>query len=292
MSMDVRHPTTHREIDSWCKGLRLPKRTGRLRFAQREVLCAIAASDIGRSIVFKGGNALRIMHGNPRGTLDLDFTAVESVPDQEAWFSDHVGAAVSGVPQVRGIKMRAQSIKRLPPKPGAHLPTYSVRIGFCIAGDRGYDLKYVENGRDMNEIVELEISLNDLVCEWASYRIDEAQNGSIATCTIDDILGEKLRSLLQQLIRNRTRPQDVYDIAKQWRDRRDSLNLGHIREYTLRKCEIRQIEPRRSSFDDEVRLRAEEGYGHLREHTGADYIEFDVAWGLVLELIGEIGLPD
>jgi len=290
--VDSRHPSNVKEIRSWCKDRQLPNRTGRLRFAQREILRAIGLHEIGRALVFKGGNALRIMHGNPRGTIDLDFTASASVPDLKDWIKDHVDSSLDQVPRARGIKMRVQSIERKPPRPDASFPTYLIRVGFCLEGDRGFELEYIEKGRIVNEVVEIEISLNDLVCVSELRFLDAGEEASIDTCTIDDIIAEKLRSLLQQLIRNRSRPQDVYDIAKQWRDHRMKLDTESIRECLLQKCKAREIVPVRSAFSDKVRDRAREDYERLRTDTAESFIEFDDAWRAVLSLVDQLRLTE
>ena len=290
--MDSRHPQDAREILAWCKSNRLPTRTGRLRFAQREVLRAIGAHSVKALIHFKGGNALRIMYENPRGTIDLDFTAGPSVPDEAGWLRDQINDALRRMPPDRDIKMRVQSTSRNPRKSDANFPTYQLNVGFCLRGERAFDRNYLETERHVNEVVELGISLNDLVCEFSERTVDDKTPETVNTCTIDDIMGEKLRSLLQQPVRNRNRPQDAFDLAKQWRDRHKQLDIERIKEYMVRKCEAREIRARRSAFDNIIRDMACEGYERLREDTRDAFIEFDEAWALVVELVTALDLPE
>ena len=161
-------------------------------------------------VSFKGGNALRIMHENPRGTVDLDFTAHPNVPDDPEWIRDQINQALLNdalwrEPSHRGIKMKVQSISRNPRRPQATHPTFQLMVGFCLRGDRTYERGFFESGRPVSEVVELQISLNDVVCATSERTVDDNDSETINTCTIDDILGEKLRSLLQQPIRNRNR---------------------------------------------------------------------------------------
>lgn len=295
--MDPRHPQQVNEIRDWCRLYQSPIRAGRLRFAQREVLRAIGAHSVKASISFKGGNALRIMHENPRGTVDLDFTAQQSVPDDPEWLRDQFNQALSNdalwrEPSLRGIKMRVQSISRNPRRPQATHPTFQLMVGFCLRGDRTYERRFLDFARPVSEVVELQISLNDVVGATSERTVDDHDSETINTCTIDDILGEKLRSLLQQPIRKRNRRQDVFDLANQWRNRREQLDLEQMKIHMVRKCEAREIRARRSAFDNIIRDMACEGYERLREDTRDAFIEFDEAWALVMELVTALDLPE
>jgi len=295
--MDPRHPQRADEIREWCKAYRLPIRAGRLRFAQREVLRAIGAHSVKSLLSFKGGNALRIMHENPRGTIDLDFTAQASVPNDLDWFRDQVNDALSydGLwrePSDRGIRMKILSVTRNPDRSNATFPTFQLKVGFSIRGDRLFDRELFENRQRISEVVELEISLNDVVSASTERIVDDKEAETINTCTIEDIMAEKLRSLLQQPIRRLNRRQDVFDLAYQWRGRKGQLDRAKIRIYMVSKCEARDIDASRSAFDNEIRVMASEGYERLRDDTGDAFIEFDEAWSLVMELVSAIDLPE
>jgi predicted nucleotidyltransferase component of viral defense system len=119
------------------------------------------------------------------------------------------------------------------------------------------------------------------------------QGNSILVCTLEDILAEKLRALLQQPIRNRHREQDVYDIARFTIQSARPMDRLKIAEYLKRKAAVREIEVRRSAFDDKVRSMAEFEYDtRIRRQGGDDYIPFDKAWEAVLALVNSLDLPD
>ena len=110
-------------------------------------------------------------------------------------------------------------------------------------------------------------------------------------CSLEDILAEKLRSLLQQKTRNRNRWQDVYDICTYVR--RARFDRAKIADFLQRKSSIREIEVRKSSFDEEVRERAAFDYDiHVKTEAPRDIIPFDNAWKAVKSLVGSLDIPE
>ena len=141
-------------------------------------------------------------------------------------------------------------------------------------------------------MVEVEISLNDIVCETRNQVLRSSQT-NLRVCSLEDILAEKLRALLQQVIRDRTRPQDVFDIAQVTKDHPDTLDYSKIGTYFVQKCTARGIEPRKAAFDDpQVKIRASTGYGALASETTVPIIPFPDAWRAVLELVERLEIPE
>jgi hypothetical protein len=54
-----------------------------------------------------------------------------------------------------------------------------------------------------------------------------SRTGTLRIATLEDIVGEKLRAILQQPVRNHSRAQDVFDIAVDLQS--PSLSLGRQR---------------------------------------------------------------
>ena len=197
----------------------------------------------------KGGNALRFVHGNHRSTIDLDFTAEGDFPDNSEAIRTILDAAFKGAARQFQVKARCQSVNRNPRRAEATFPTYTVKVCFQLPGDRYY--QNFDERKGFAEVVDLEISLNDVVCETIEQGLSAATH-PVRVCSLEDILAEKLRALLQQAIRGRNRPQDVYDIASRMRelgakvDRAkvlsfSSLNPPHVvlspgRALTTKRC--------------------------------------------------------
>jgi predicted nucleotidyltransferase component of viral defense system len=76
------YPTSLAELAAWRKEHRTTMEEARRRFVQFVILVSMSSSTaVVSRVAFKGGNALRFIHGNMRSTLDLDFTAEGDFPD-------------------------------------------------------------------------------------------------------------------------------------------------------------------------------------------------------------------
>lgn len=100
-----------------------------------------------------------------------------------------------------------------------------MKVCFQLPGDRYY--QNFDERPSFSEIVELEISLNDVLCEAFERKLTESRK-PLRVCSLEDILAEKLRALLQQLIRGRNRPQDVYDVASRMRERGGKVDVEKV----------------------------------------------------------------
>jgi predicted nucleotidyltransferase component of viral defense system len=283
------YPTAIEEIAGWQRQNEASVLEARRRFVQFVVLTAISSSPgLVQRIAFKGGNALWFIHGNPRSTIDLDFTAEGDFPDDSTQIVGLIDAALKSMQNQFRVKARCQSIHRNPPKRDRTLPTYNVKVCFQLPADRYYQ-NFAER-KQFAEVIEVEISLNDVVCETILWKPSPSGN-AIRSCSLEDQIAEKLRALLQQVPRNRSRPQDVFDIASQVRENRMKLDLGKISDFLLRKSEGRIDSPRKSSFDDEVRRRAEAVYAKEISAQTSAFIPFEEAWREVLQLVRELSIP-
>jgi predicted nucleotidyltransferase component of viral defense system len=186
------------------------------------------------------------------------------------------------------IKARAQRVARKPPSPEKTRPTYEVTVAHAMPGDRFYK-SFDFDTRPVPTVVQVEITLNDLVCDAVPRRL--APDGrELLVSTLEDIIAEKLRALLQQQIRNRSRPQDVYDVARAVR-RGIDLDLAKISEFLIRKAVIREIHPRKSLFNDTVKSLAQTGYDTLLPGDASEFLTFDEAWSCVLDLVRRLDIP-
>jgi predicted nucleotidyltransferase component of viral defense system len=282
-------PTAPEEIEPWRRKTGLTADEARKRFMQYAILEAIASSaGLARLVAFKGGNALRFIYGNRRSTLDLDFTADAGLPDDPDPIRARLDAALRPLLARFRVKARCQRVRRNPPGRDKIWPTYDIAVGYQLPGDRLY--QNFDEFQDVATTIDVEISINEVICEAVPRRLHPA-GGELCVCTLEDILAEKLRALLQQPIRKRSRPQDVFDIASATRRFGDELDLGKISRYLVRKAEARDIHPRKDSFDDTVRSHAATGYDVLIGRNAPDFIPFETAWVEVLELVAKLEIP-
>ena len=280
------YPSTLAEIDSWSWDNGVSTREARIRFMEFVILNCIASRAVTRNgMVLKGGNALRFAYQSPRSTIDLDFSVdADGIPDDADELRGVLNDALTFAERRFDVKAKCQRVKRNPKSPVATRPTYDVAIGYQFPTDR-----YFHNFENHNfsTVISLEITLNDLVCETAEWPGVQG----LRVCSLEDILAEKLRALLQQKTRNRNRWQDVYDIGRYMH--RPGIDRDKIAEYLKQKSSIRGIEVRKSNFDDEIREKAAFEYErHIKTEAPQDFIPFDDAWQAVISLVQSLDIPD
>lgn len=114
----------------------------------------------------------------------------------------------------------------------------------------------------------------------------------LRVCSLDDIIAEKLRAILQQVPRNRQRPQDVFDIASMIRRHGNAVNLVKISEFLIKKSAAREIIASKGAFNTAARELAAHSYdAQIRPFT-TDFIPFEEAWDEVLNLVSKLDIPD
>lgn len=149
----------------------------------------------------------------------------------------------------------------------------------------------MENNQPSPHIIPIEISINEPICDSTVFTIDE-NCAPLRVSTREDIVGEKLRALLQQPIRRRTRPQDLLDIALVVQ-RNPDLDRDQVAAFLLAKAAARNVPVSRAAFRDlEVVERAAVGYDELEATTRSIFIPFDDALTTVLGLVDELSFPE
>lgn len=282
------YPRSLAELESWRRHHGVTLDEARKRYTQFVILESIALSAARDDLSFKGGNALRFIHGNPRSTKDLDFTAGTGFPDDKEEIRKRLDEALKRSRNRYQLKMRCQRVKRNPPGVDKTMPTYEITVAYQFPNDRHY-IDF--DSRDqINTIIPLDISFNDVVCETSDEQLDPDYDVRIKVCVLEDILAEKLRALLQQPIRNRHRREDVYDISRLVKTEKERIDKKKVADFFKKKSTARGIQARRSAFDDEVRNRARFDYDKLFEEP--DFIPFDEAWQRILDFVSSLPIPD
>ena len=201
---------------------------------QYVVLESIAAdSGLASSIVFKGGNALRFIYGNRRSTIDLDFTARRAFPDDGERIRARLNEALRFALSRFRVKARCQRVKRNPRDPAKTTPTYDIAVGYLLPTDKQY--QNFDELQNVNYTIDVEISINEVVCEAVAHRLNP-EGRFLYVCSLEDILAEKLRALLQQPIRKRSRPQDVFDLASMISQVGAGLDIAKISRFLIEKA--------------------------------------------------------
>ena len=286
--LKLHYPPSLLGIGKWAKANLILVSEAEFRFAQFGILRAIADSrDLSEKLVFKGGNALDFVWLPNRSTRDLDFSCGDNFIAEES-FTDHLGRSLAAAGRKLDIGYRLQKIERRPALEDATFPALKVHIGYALPADRNNQLR-LARGELSKAVIEMDLSLNEVIC--ATVPCDFQSKNQLLVSTVEDIVAEKLRSLLQQPIRNRYRRQDVLDICSCLR-KYPQLNRDMVREFLIRKSESREISVTDRAFhQEEVRSRANENYEGLRETTRSEWIPFDEAFEEVLKLVSQLELP-
>ncbi len=277
-------PSSFDDISSWSASNRIPVSEGRFRFAQYAVLVAVSRSrDLRRTLILKGGNALDFVWYPNRSTIDLDFSLDEALLDRDLGTQNIRESFIPGLrvaERTLGVKLAVHKVEQQPPGENRTFITYRVRIRYALADETKLRAR-MDRGEPRSQVVLVDLSRNDPVYESETFEVEAGR--SLRVCTVEDIVGEKLRALLQQPSRNRRRPQDLLDIAVLYKHHRN-LDTSRISEILLRKSgPPREIKVSKQAFyASEIWDRASVGYPELAPTTRRQFLSFSQARTVLL----------
>ena len=177
------------------------------------------------------------------------------------------------------LDCRVQTCKIQPRNPNSKYPSIKVTIGYAYKGTPKHSRLALLKSPDT---ISIDYSLNEAVPNVEAIKLDT--EGGILVYSLTDIIAEKYRSLLQQIPRNRTRRQDVYDlnILISNIDTYDNIEKQKILDSLMAKCKAREITPSSASFDTpEIKERAKQEYSTLADEIEGDLPDFDALYDIV-----------
>ena len=273
------------EIDAWVA--QAPQGQQGFREAVHTILDGIGHSqNLSAKMVMKGGLLLAIRYGSSRYTRDLDFSTkdkytAESADVLLAELREGLVTAENRLPY--DTLCRLQSHKVQPKGENKTHHSLALKIGFANRSNVG-QMARLEAGTS-TQVVEIDYSFNEAVFDVEVLELDGG--ATIHSYTLNNVLAEKMRSLLQQPVRRRNRRQDVYDI---WRllESEPALiaeELAKIHEILGASCDSKSIVPDRHSMEsEEVVSMARTGYQELATDVNGELPSFDEAMSRVLAL--------
>lgn len=270
------------DLASWAAAIDISISTARVRFAQWAILASIASSRILRDeMVFKGGNALDFVWNPNRSTADLDFSIERSRLGHDD-LRRALDATLDASQRRYGVLAQVQRWNVFPRNPEqAAFSAVKASLGYALP-DEASIVRRMETGLGSTQIIPLDIAFDDPICETAIQAL--APNVSITVATADDIAAEKLRALLQQPMRNRSRPQDVLDLAVLIRT--GTLDADAVGRFLIMKAVARNVSVSREAFAASViRERASQDYDQLQDQTRRAFIPFDEAFADVMTFV-------
>jgi predicted nucleotidyltransferase component of viral defense system len=296
--MDVtRPPGEFAELRAWARSLNISYSEARDRYAQFAVLRGIAATPrLRQTVVFKGGNALDFVWHPNRSTRDLDFSLDMALAPSPlhldafaASFQQDLSAGLARVAPRLGMGFRVVSVRQQPPGPNRTLATFRASVAYALP-DEPTLLVRLRRGETINRSLPVELSINEVI--GADQMVELEPGALLRVATLEDIVAEKLRALLQQVVRNRSRAQDLLDIAVVLRGPRP-LDPLVVSTFLRAKSMGRSLVLSRSAFHHpEIAARAREGYDDLRQTTRVLFVPFDEALAAVLDLVDRLSLDE
>ena len=272
-------------IADWVKAAPVDRRL--FRQAVHLILHGIGGDEYLRmNMVMKGGMLLGIRYQSSRFTEDIDFSVEHQLQevnqdDFAKLLRDALVVAQDELPYQ--VSCRLQSLK-VQPRSGGTFPSLKLKIAYSDQRDSG-GMKRLSRGQS-SQVVKIDYSFNE-----ASYQIEELSldgEEMIQVYALVDILAEKLRSIIQQVVRNRNRRQDVYDIwhllttcpplsTEEKQQVLDSfkrksvarIDASYIHQDTLRRSDVKSA----SKVD----------YDTLKDEISGELPAFEIAYGRVVE---------
>lgn len=268
-------------IEAWVS--EAPEGQREFREAAHIVIAAVTRDQgLGGPMVMKGGILMGIRYHSPRFTTDIDFSSALSLEEFEPETIRRL--MDSGMARVSAefdydLECRVQGCRVNPPnRPDASFPSIELKIGHAYKGTPKHKRLMQKQSPS---VVSIDISLNERILEVDDMRIDAG--GILRIYSLNDLVAEKIRSLLQQVVRNRFRRQDVFDLNLLLTSCRREMNRDAILTSLREKAGSRGIEVGPDSLDDpEVKRRAFEDYHTLANEVAGPLPEFEDAYaGLV-----------
>lgn len=281
------------DLNHWVNEEDDPQRR-QFRQAVHLILRAIATSNaLAPFMVMKGGILLAIRYNSPRFTKDIDFSTHQRLQEVNlpSLLKDvtEALAPVSGDNEY-GLALALQSHAVKPPdRPEVSFPTLQLKIGYASRASAGEMLRFTKG--QSAKTVQIDYSFNEWASEVEHQSID---GGTLSMYAYHDLIAEKLRSVLQQPLRNRSRFQDIYDICillecAMITDEDKITILNKLREASEdRKVPMNQMAMRNQDVIDLSRRDYEAVAGLIP----AKLPDFDVSYDVVRGFFESLPWPD
>jgi len=254
------------------------------REAVHTILAAIVADPaLKADMVIKGGILLAIRYQSGRFTKDIDFSTIKSLSEINP---DCVVSALQNSLTQIGDKLeydldcRVQSCKVQPKNSKkASFPSIKIVIGYAYKGTRKHDRLLALMSPTT---ISIDYSLNEQIPNFESLEL--GLSDEMFAYSLSDLIAEKLRSLLQQIIRNRTRRQDVFDLfvlLEKFPDL-DAIEKEQILQSLREKSKPRGVDVQMESLENpEIRRRSKLDYETLADELEGELPEFDYSYDSV-----------
>lgn len=271
------NPAEPSKISTWVD--ESPPGQREFREAVHIILAAITNDpELRDSMVMKGGILMGIHYHSLRFTKDIDFSTTLSLKEldpEKIHRTLDANMALVAANQDYDLDCKVQACKVNPPnRPDASFPSIELTIGHAYKGTPKH--RRLLQGQSPS-VVSIDFSMNERILEVENIEIGKGE--SLQAYAFVDLIAEKFRSLLQQVVRNRYRRQDVFDLAMLIERRISGNERASILKSLIEKSASREMEIDRNSMDDpEVKRRAKADYHTLADEIEGELPDFEAAY--------------
>jgi predicted nucleotidyltransferase component of viral defense system len=254
------------------------------REAIHTILSAIANEPkLKANMVLKGGILLAVRYQSHRFTKDIDLSTsktLEDITPDEIQDSLDNSLATTIEMLDYDLDCKVQSCKVNPPeKEKPTFPSINMKIGYAYKNTAKHR-RLMANQSPTT--ISIDYSLNELTPNVEKFNFND--NEEILVYSLTDLVAEKLRSILQQVERNRNRRQDIFDLRLILSSNlsMDGTEKQKILASLIDKAKSRGITVTPESLDnEEIRARSQAEYGTLADEIDGDLPDFDESFDMV-----------
>ncbi|OWS75375.1 hypothetical protein CBW22_12105 [Pantoea sp. VS1] len=256
------------------------------RQAVHIVLQAIAESEyLQPRMIMKGGILLGLRYRSSRFTEDIDFSTSMRLADiDKDTFREELNEAlqIASAELPYQVSCAVQSLN-IQPRDAEHatFPAFLLKIGYARNGIDG-EMRRLRAGQSPHT-VQIDYSLNEY--SLSVDHITLTDDNDLLAYSFTDLVAEKLRSVMQQVVRNRSRRQDIYDLnlllgAVEISDEDRLHILTSLLEKSAGRLEAGFVNPRTLNRTD-IRDRSAQEYALLKSEVAGTLPDFDAAYDAI-----------
>lgn len=247
------------------------------RQAVHIILSAIASDKtLNANMILKGGILLAIRYQSNRFTKDIDLSTEKKIgeidPDRIVKeLNKNLATTAEGFDY--GLVCLIQGFEIKPANnPDATFPSMRINVGYAYKGTAKH--KRLLSKQSPTK-VSIDYSFNEVVPNIENLEIGDDEK--LYVYSLCDLIAEKIRSLLQQEVRDRYRRQDIFDLCLLLEIIKDmdEIEKKKIHDSLLAKSNSRNIEPTSQSLENkELYRRAERDYLTLADEIEGELPDF------------------
>lgn len=245
-------------------------------------------------LALKGAVLLSLRYGFTRMTKDVDLSTFRLYRDFDlkgflAEFSNALTMATEALPY--GLACRVQSHKVEPPGHDATYQSLHMKTGYAPKAD-ARRLQRLMRPDGASTVVTVDLSFNEPFCNIEI--LNDGGRVEIPAYALTDFIAEKLRAMLQQEVRNRTRPQDALDLLMLLKrpESRATEFKDRVLSALRTKSEARELSiDRHSMRNPQIRKRSEKDYATLADQISIELPPFDTAFEAVIRYYESLPWP-